>query len=201
MFEILFANCSELLQKYGCVKLIEYVQRRANWLTINHSQCIHSILKQLLSKDNIYINELSITSRVHRTQVAIIGAGPAGLMLGALLWRYGIDSVILEQQSRSSIEANIRAGVLEQSTVDLLDEVDASDRLFRQSFVEDHINFQFDGERITIPIAEITQGQMCTVYGQQNILQDLIKARIDNGQRIFFDVEHVHIERHDVTGE
>ncbi len=139
---------------------------------------------------------------LHRTQVAIVGAGPAGLVLGALLTRAGIDSVILERQSRSYIESIIRAGMLEQSMVDLLDELGVANRLLREGIVQRNLILQFNGRRCYLPVAEMTQGKVLTIYGQNNILKDLITARVTSGKRLWFDIEHVHIERHgDNDGE
>ncbi len=172
----------------------------------------HTLIVRLLERlgDNrINVNlpprpsvQNSCVPLLHRTQVAIVGAGPAGLILGALLTRAGIDSVILERQSRSYVESVIRAGMLEQSMVDLLDELGVANRLFREGIVQRNLILQFNGRRCYLPVAEMTQGKVLTIYGQNNILQDLITARVTSGKRLWFDIEHVHIERHgDNDGE
>ena len=207
LFDKLIAYHPELLEKSERTRLIQYIRRRADWPSTNEYSCYSDLLNRLLSKedlltiDPICSEKPTLSPRIHRTQVAIVGAGPAGLMLGALLWRSGIDSVILEHRSRSEVESVIRAGVLEQSTIDLLDEIGASERLFRQGIVQYHVNFQFDGDRVSVPVFDMTEGKTLIVYGQQYVLQDLIRTRIDSGQRIYFDVANVTIERHDVTGK
>src|SRR2546423_1405096 len=104
-----------------------------------------------------------------RTQVAIVGAGPAGLTLAALLRQAGIDSVVLEARSRDYVEARVRAGVLEQSTVDLLERAGVADRLRREGIVHGGIYVQFDGERHHIPMNELTGGRNIVVYGQTEV--------------------------------
>jgi p-hydroxybenzoate 3-monooxygenase len=138
---------------------------------------------------------------VHDTQVVIIGGGPGGLMVGSLLYEYGIDSIILERNCQSDVESQIRAGVLEQSTVDLLDDIGVSDRLFAQGFVQRKIIFQFDGKRMSLPIIEMTEGKTITIYGQHYLLQDLIKKRLNNNQRIWFNIENVVIDESTMKGK
>ena len=99
-----------------------------------------------------------------RTQVGIIGAGPAGLLLSHLLHRDGIESVVLENRSRKEIEATIRAGVLEQGTVDLLTETGVGERMKREGFVHRGIELAFGGKRHRIDLAELTGGRAITVY-------------------------------------
>jgi p-hydroxybenzoate 3-monooxygenase len=110
-----------------------------------------------------------------RTQVGIIGAGPAGLLLSHLLHREGIESVVLEARSRAYVEARVRAGVCEQGTVDLLRQLGLADRLDREGLVHHGIALRFDGENHRIPLTELT-GRSITVYGQQEIVKDLIAA-------------------------
>ncbi|HEX3722604.1 MAG TPA: FAD-dependent monooxygenase, partial [Nitrolancea sp.] len=108
-----------------------------------------------------------------RTQVAIVGAGPAGLVLAHLLARSGIESVVLESRDRDYVERRIRAGVLEQGTVDLLHELGLDARLQREGMVHRGIELRFDGERHRIPLSDLTGGRAITVYGQQEVVKDL----------------------------
>ena len=127
------------------------------------------------------------------TQVAIIGAGPAGLLLSHLLHLEGIDSVVLERQSRAHVEARIRAGVLEQGTVDLLTETGLGDRLKREGLVHHGIELSFAGRRHRIDMAELTGGRAITVYAQHEVVKDLIAARLAAGGDIRFDIADVGI--------
>lgn len=133
-----------------------------------------------------------------RTQVAIIGAGPAGLTLSHLLARQGIDAIVLEDRSRGYVESRVRAGVLEQGTVDLFDELGLAGRLHREGLVHRGIELRFAGERHRIPLSELTGGRAITIYGQQEVVKDLIAARLSAGQPIFFDVSAVSL--HDIAG-
>lgn len=112
-----------------------------------------------------------------RTQVAIIGAGPAGLLLGQLLSRAGIDNVILERRSAEHVLSRIRAGVLEQGMVDLLREAGVADRLDREGLVHDGFSLAFDGTLHRIDLRQLTGGRTVTVYGQTEVTRDLIEAR------------------------
>jgi p-hydroxybenzoate 3-monooxygenase len=132
-----------------------------------------------------------------RTRVGIVGAGPAGLMLSHLLHLAGIDSVILETRSRQAIEATIRAGVLEQNTVDLMVETGLGERLKREGSVHHGFDFRFEGHSHRIDLARLTDGRGITVYPQHEVLKDLIKARLDAGADIRFEVSDVVL--HDVT--
>ena len=129
-----------------------------------------------------------------KTQVGIIGAGPAGLMLSELLAAQGIESVVLERKDRAYCEARIRAGVLEQGTVDLLDSIGLGERLHREGLVHEGIYLQFNGERHRINMAELTGGKCITVYGQQEVVRDLIKARVEGERPLFFEAEALSIE-------
>jgi p-hydroxybenzoate 3-monooxygenase len=130
-----------------------------------------------------------------RTQVAIVGAGPAGLTLGRLLENAGIESVILETRSRAYCEARIRAGVLEQATVDLLREAGAAERLDREGIVHHGISLQFDGERHRIPLSDLTDGRSIVIYGQTEVVKDLIAAREASGLPLLFDTPVESIDR------
>jgi p-hydroxybenzoate 3-monooxygenase len=134
-----------------------------------------------------------------RTQVGIVGAGPAGLMLGRLLEREGIESVVLEERSRDYVEHRIRAGVLEQGTVDLLAAAGVDARLRREGLVHHGIELQFDGERHRIPLSDLTGGRTIVIYGQTEIVKDLIQARLESGATLLFDVDGVTV--HELESE
>jgi p-hydroxybenzoate 3-monooxygenase len=123
-----------------------------------------------------------------RTQVGIVGAGPAGLILSQLLHLRGIESVVLESRSREAVEATIRAGVLEQGTVDLMTEIGAGGRMKREGFVHHGIELRFAGRGHRINLYELTGGRSITVYAQHEVLKDLIKLRLDDGGQILFGV-------------
>jgi p-hydroxybenzoate 3-monooxygenase len=126
-----------------------------------------------------------------RTQAAIVGAGPAGLMLSHLLACQGIESVVLEARSREYVEKRVRAGVLEQGTVDLLVSTGLGERLQREGLVHHGIELRFEGAGHRIPLSELTGGRAITVYGQQEVVKDLIRARLDAGGKILFEAEAV----------
>ncbi len=129
-----------------------------------------------------------------KTQVGIIGAGPAGLMLSELLAAQGVESVVLERKDRVYCESRIRAGVLEQGTVDLLDSIGLGERLHREGLVHQGIYLQFNGNRHRINMAELTGGKCITVYGQQEVVRDLIKARLEGERPLFFEAEALSID-------
>jgi p-hydroxybenzoate 3-monooxygenase len=131
--------------------------------------------------------------QVQRTQIGIVGAGPAGLVLGQLLHLNGVDSVVLEARSRDHVEKRIRAGVLEQTTADLLVEMGAGERLKREGLVHHGIELRFDGREHRIPFDELTGGRGITIYGQQEVVKDLIKARFDAGEPLLFECEDVSV--------
>ena len=126
-----------------------------------------------------------------RTQVGIVGAGPAGLVLGHLLHLQGIESVVLEDRSRDYVEKRIRAGVLEQGTVDLLIEMGVADRLQREGLVHHGVELRFDRRGHRIPFDELTGGKGITIYGQQEVVKDLIAARLEADLSLLFEVEDV----------
>jgi p-hydroxybenzoate 3-monooxygenase len=128
-----------------------------------------------------------------RTQVAIIGAGPAGLMLSHLLHLAGIGSVILETRSREAIESTIRAGVLEQGTVDLMVATGLGERLRRDGFPHHGFEMRFNGEGRRIDLHGLTGGRSVTVYAQHEVLKDLIAARLAAGGEIVFGATELRI--------
>ena len=125
-------------------------------------------------------------AQVTETQVAIIGAGPAGLTLSHLLQREGIASVVLESRSRAYVQQRVRAGVLEQGTVDLLDELGLSERLHREGLVHHGLLHTLDERRYRIALTDLASGRALTVYGQQEVVKDLIEARLASGGEIQF---------------
>jgi p-hydroxybenzoate 3-monooxygenase len=130
-----------------------------------------------------------------RTQVAIIGAGPAGLLLGQLMHRHGIDAVIVEARSRDYVEARIRAGVLEQGTTEVLREVGVGERMDREGLRHGGIYLCFDNALHHIPMSELTHGRAVTIYGQTEVVKDLIAARLDVGAPLLFECEDVTVQR------
>ncbi len=134
-----------------------------------------------------------------RTQVAIVGAGPAGLTLAALLRVAGIESVVLESRDRDYVEARVRAGVLEQGTVELLERAGVADRLHREGIVHGGIYLQFDGERHHVPMSELTDGRSIVVYGQTEVVKDLIADRLAHDLPLYFEVSNVSV--HEFEGE
>jgi p-hydroxybenzoate 3-monooxygenase len=122
-----------------------------------------------------------------RTQVGIVGAGPAGLTLARLLENAGIESVVLEARSREYCEARIRAGVLEQGTVDLLRDAGVGARMERDGLVHHGISLQFEGERHRVPLSELAGGRTIVIYGQTEVVKDLFAAREASGLPILFE--------------
>ncbi len=129
-----------------------------------------------------------------KTQVGIIGAGPAGLLLSLLLARRGIDSVILENRSRHYVESRVRAGLLEQNTVDLLRELKLAGRLDREGIEHHGVYLSFNGVRQRVPFSDLTDGRCITIYGQQEVVKDLIEARLTQGGVIRFEAVATTIE-------
>jgi p-hydroxybenzoate 3-monooxygenase len=133
-----------------------------------------------------------------RTQVAIVGAGPAGLTLALLLERAGIESVILEDRTRAHVERRARAGLLEQNTVDLMHELGAGERLAREGLQHNGINLRCQGRTIYIPITDLT-GRHVTIYGQHEVLKDLIACALERGVEIRFEVSDTAV--HDLESD
>ncbi|MDX1527147.1 MAG: 4-hydroxybenzoate 3-monooxygenase [Gammaproteobacteria bacterium] len=132
-----------------------------------------------------------------RTQVGIVGAGPSGLLLSQLLHLHGIDSVIVEIRSREHVESRIRAGVLEQGTVDLLEQAQVAERLHREGLVHGGIELSVDGRRHRIDFENLTGGKAVTVYGQTEITKDLNEARLAAGGQVVYEAEDVGIHGFD----
>jgi p-hydroxybenzoate 3-monooxygenase len=130
------------------------------------------------------------------TQVAIVGAGPAGLLLSHLLSLKGVQSVVIETRSRDYVEHRVRAGVLEQGTVDILEECGAGERMRREGLVHRGIELRFNGRGHRIDFPELTGGRSIMVYGQQELVKDLVRLRLAAGGRILFEVDDVGV--HDV---
>ena len=139
-----------------------------------------------------------IYARSVRTQVGIVGAGPAGLALALMLKRSGIESVVLECRSRDYVEQRVRAGLLEQNTVELLHELGAGERLAREGLEHDGIYLRRPGHTQRIDITELT-GRRITVYGQQEIVKDLIAARLKHGGALHFEVSDAAL--HDLASD
>jgi p-hydroxybenzoate 3-monooxygenase len=136
-----------------------------------------------------------------RTQVGIVGAGPAGLFLSHLLRREGIDSIVVEARSRAYVEERIRAGVLEQGTADLLTEMGLGERMAREGLVHHGIELRFKGAGRRIDFADLTGGKGVTVYGQHEVVKDLIAARLAAGGEILFDAADVSVHDFDAGGQ
>ena len=137
-----------------------------------------------------------------RTQVGIIGAGPSGLLLSHLLHLAGIDSIVIESRSRQYVEERVRAGLLEQGTVDTLREAGVAERLDREGLAHHGVELRYDGVGHRIPLTDLT-GKVVTIYGQQEVVKDLIAARLAAGTHrghppILFEVSDTAL--HDVTG-
>ncbi len=147
-----------------------------------------------------------------RTQVGIVGAGPAGLFLALLLHREGISAINIDSRPRADIESTIRAGVLEHWVTELMHELGVGERMLRDGHFHDGITLQWNGERHHVDITELTDGKRVTVYPQHEVLKDLIAARLAQGGEIIFSVGDTHISdvdtdspsitfRRDGTGE
>jgi len=136
---------------------------------------------------------------VTRTQVGIVGAGPSGMLLSQLLHLEGIESVVLERRSREYVEGRIRAGVLEQGTVDLLEEAQVGARMRREGLLHGGVELSVDGRRHRIDFVELTGGKAVTVYGQTEIQKDLDEARLGSGGEVHFEALDVGV--HDFDSE
>jgi p-hydroxybenzoate 3-monooxygenase len=132
-------------------------------------------------------------TRSCRTQVAIIGAGPAGLLLSHLLHLRGVESVVLESRSRQAVESTVRAGVLEQGTVDLLVACGVGQRLRREGLVHKGINLRFGGQTHRIDLHRLTAGRAITIYAQHEVLRDLIESAHVAGREVVFEAHDVQL--------
>jgi p-hydroxybenzoate 3-monooxygenase len=133
-------------------------------------------------------------NKPRRTQVGIIGSGPAGLLLAQLLYRHGIDAVIVERQSRAHVEARIRAGVLEQGTVALLRQAGVHERMDREGLLHEGIALAFAGRCERIDLQKLTGGSTVMIYGQTEVTRDLIDARLAAGGAIHFESPVLAVE-------
>lgn len=131
-----------------------------------------------------------------KTQVAIIGAGPAGLLLGQLLHKHGIDNVVLERRSPEYVLGRIRAGVLERGTVALLEEAGAAERMHKEGHEHEGVSFIIDGKRVRLDLKKLT-GHTVMVYGQTEVTHDLMDLRKAEGVRSIYGVDNVQL--HDIT--
>lgn len=139
-----------------------------------------------------------MTMKKLTTKVGIIGAGPAGLTLSKQLHAWGIDNVVLENRSRDYVENRLRAGLLEQGTVDLLTELGVADNLEEKGIPHHGVLLSFNGERAHIPFEELTGGRRITIYGQRFVVRDLIANLVDvNNKQILFEAEATKIENVD----
>ena len=129
-----------------------------------------------------------------RTQVGIVGGGPAGLILSHLLHLQGIESVVLESRGREELETEVRAGVLEQGTMNLLRELGVGERMDREGAVHHGIELRFNRQGHRIPLSDLTGGCEIMLYGQHEVVKDLIRARLDSDARIIFNAEAVSVQ-------
>src|SRR5450759_5410838 len=149
-----------------------------------------------IAKDRtLHPTGLRVFAEVMKAQVGIIGAGPAGLVLAQLLAQQGVESVVLEDRSRTYVEARIRAGILEQSTVDVLTEAGVGDRVHREGLRHDGIHLQWPGHREHLDFSALC-GRSVWAYGQTEVVKDLINARLAAGHPLHFEVSDVAL--HDV---
>lgn len=133
-----------------------------------------------------------------RTQVAIIGSGPSGLLLGQLLTEAGVDNVILDRVNKDYILSRVRAGVLEEGTVGLLDQAKSGARLHSEGLPHDGFSLTFDGRDHRIDLHELTGGRRVTVYGQTEVTRDLMERREESGSPSIYDA--VDVAPHDFDG-
>src|SRR5882757_4590170 len=134
-----------------------------------------------------------------RAQIVIIGAGPAGLLLSQLLHRSGIENIVLEQRSRAHVEGRIRAGVLEQGTVEMLERAGVAERLHREGLIHRGVTLAIEGELLEIDFDRLGIAARVAIYGQTEIVKDLIEAAVARGEPPLFDATEVAI--HEIESE
>jgi p-hydroxybenzoate 3-monooxygenase len=134
---------------------------------------------------------------IHKTQTGIVGAGPSGLLLSRLLALQGIESIVVERQSRDYVEGRIRAGVLEQGTMDLLDEAEIGARMHAEGLVHGGVELGFNGKRHPIDFVDLTGGKTVMVYGQTEVTKDLNSALAAAGAQIVYEAEAVTVDEFD----
>ncbi len=134
-----------------------------------------------------------------RTQVAIIGAGPSGLLLGQLLYKAGVDAVIIERQSADYVLSRIRAGILEQVTADLLDEAGVGERMHREGLVHGGFDLLWHNQRNRIDLERLTGGKKVICYGQTEVTRDLMEARQAAGLRSYYSASEVEVHDFDTA--
>ena len=132
-----------------------------------------------------------------RTQIGIVGAGPAGLVLAHLLHLQGIESIVIETRSRKYIEERVRAGLLEQGTVDLLIETGVGERLQRECLTHHGIALRFNRRSHRIDFDDLTGGKTVTIYAQQEVIKDLVAARLAAGLQLIFEASDVSVHGFD----
>src|SRR5262249_978395 len=163
------------------------VRANSEWRVANRARRVASRERYSLFRHSLLANSLLAFDKglPMRTQVGIVGAGPAGLLLAHLLRRDGIESVVLENRTQQYVIERVRAGLLEQGTVDLLDELGLAGRLHREGLAHHGLSFRFHGESHRIPLTELTD-KVVTIYGQNEVMKDLIEARLARGEEIRF---------------
>ena len=127
----------------------------------------------------------------HRTQVCIIGAGPAGLLLAFILKTSGIDCLVVERQSRETLEKTIKAGVLEHPTIELFKQLGLGDRMMQDGAIHHGFELAFGGQRHRIDLMDLTDGKYIMVYPQHEVIKDLIAANLAAGTPIYFEAKNV----------
>lgn len=132
--------------------------------------------------------------KIIKTQVGIIGAGPAGMFLAHGLKKNGIESVVLERKSREYVEGRVRAGLLEQNTQDILRTLGLADRMEKEGHLHDGVYLSFDGQRTRVPFGELTGGRHIMIYGQREVIKDLTDAWLAAGEHLFFEAQANRIE-------